>query len=407
MTARDLDLVLVGATGFVGRLTARHLAEHAPGGVRIGLAGRSAERLVSLRRSLPTAAQEWPLTTVDVTDPAAVAELAARTRVVVSTAGPYLRYGLPLVQACANAGTDYADLTGETIFVRRSIDTGHAPAMASGARIVHSCGFDSIPSDLGVGLNALRATAEGQGLLGPTVLHVVDTRGGLSGGTIDSLRQQIIEASADLRLRALVASPEALLPEWPTVRPRRGRRRSPVDRDPVSGVWQAPFPMGVYNGQIVRRTDALSGTAGPDFAYREVVDTRTGLLGAVTAAAVALGPSAVVAGMGNGLTRAILDRLLPVPGAGPSEAARRRGRFTVQVVSITTAGAVYRTRVGAERDPGYDGTAIMLGQSALALAMDRGRPGRAGVLTPMAALGEALVPRLRACGFSIETERLS
>lgn len=159
---RELDLVLVGATGFVGRLTARHLLDHAPDGLRIGLAGRSPERLARIRSELGSAASGWPLITVDVTDPAQAAALASRARVVVSTVGPYLRYGLALVQACAEAGTDYADLTGETLFVRRSIDSADERARASGARIVHSCGFDSVPSDLGVGLNAVQATADGQ-----------------------------------------------------------------------------------------------------------------------------------------------------------------------------------------------------------------------------------------------------
>ena len=146
----EFDLVLLGASGFVGRLTARYLAEHAPAGLRVALAGRSVDRLISVRSALPGAASIWPVLTVDTLDVAAVTDLAGRTRAVASTVGPYLRYGLPLVEACAAAGTHYADLTGETLFVRRSIDAAHETARASGARIVHSCGFDSVPSDLGV-----------------------------------------------------------------------------------------------------------------------------------------------------------------------------------------------------------------------------------------------------------------
>ena len=211
--SRELDLVLVGATGFVGRLTARYLAEHAPAGLRIGLAGRSAERLERVRSTLPETALRWPLITLDTLDVAAVADLAARTRVVVTTVGPYLRYGLPLVKACAAAGTHYADLTGETLFVRQSIDAANEIARASGARIVHSCGFDSIPSDLGVGLTAARATADGAGELTSAVLHVLNLRAGISGGTIDSLRQQFIETEDDPAARQLAGDPRALVDE--------------------------------------------------------------------------------------------------------------------------------------------------------------------------------------------------
>ncbi|HEU4545809.1 MAG TPA: saccharopine dehydrogenase NADP-binding domain-containing protein, partial [Microlunatus sp.] len=210
---RELDLVLVGATGFVGRLTARYLAEHAPAGLRIALAGRSADRLAQVRSTLPGPGQAWPVIVVDVQDDAAAAELADRTRVVATTVGPYLRYGLPLVTACAAAGTHYADLTGETLFVRRSIDAAHEVARASGARIVHSCGFDSVPSDLGVGLTAARATADGAGELTSAVLHVTRLRGGISGGTIDSLRQQVIEAADDPAARRLTTNPWALVDE--------------------------------------------------------------------------------------------------------------------------------------------------------------------------------------------------
>ncbi|HEU5483391.1 MAG TPA: saccharopine dehydrogenase NADP-binding domain-containing protein, partial [Microlunatus sp.] len=232
---RDLDLVLVGATGFVGRLTARHLAEHAPAGLRVGLAGRSADRLAAVRDSLPQRAADWPLIPVEALDDAAVAALAARACVVASTVGPYLRYGLPLVRACAEAGTHYADLTGETLFVRRSIDAAHRPAGDSGARIVHSCGFDSVPSDLGVGLTAAHAADAGRTELGSAVLHVRSLRGGISGGTIDSLRQQVIEAERIPELRRLLGEPQALVDDLTGTDYGSSGRRRPVARDPRTG----------------------------------------------------------------------------------------------------------------------------------------------------------------------------
>jgi short subunit dehydrogenase-like uncharacterized protein len=408
-TGRELDVVLVGATGFVGRLTARQLAEHSPSGLRIGLAGRSAERLEETRSALPPSARSWPMITVDVLDEGDAAALASRTKVVASTVGPYLRYGLPLVRACAASGTHYADLTGETVFVRRSIDAAHEIARASGARIVHSCGFDSIPSDLGVGLTAERAAQENAGELTSTVLHVQRLRAGISGGTIDSLRQQVIEAEHDPAVRRLTASRWALVDEPSGGRdgssgPPHGHR--PIERDDRTGSWQAPFVMGAYNRQIVYRSNfLLDWSYGRDFGYREVVDTGRGPRGAVGAGALAVGTGALMAGMTFAPTRSLLDRILPKPGEGPDERRRRHGAFRIAVDAETTSGVRFRTTVGADLDPGYDGTAVMLAESALTLAAGSDL-GPAGVVTPMAALGSRLPERLRDQGFMVTTERL-
>jgi short subunit dehydrogenase-like uncharacterized protein len=406
---RELDLVLVGASGFVGRLTARHLAEHAPAGLRVALAGRSTERLASVRSTLFGAGQRWPLITIDVLDGVGVADLATRSRVVVSTVGPYLRYGLPLVKACARAGTHYADLTGETLFVRRSIDAAHQIARANGARIVHSCGFDSVPSDLGVGLTAARAAAEGAGVLTSAVLHVRRLRGGISGGTVASLRQQVIETEHDPDARGLVTNPRALVDDvsgslYGSSSTAHGR--SPLARDDRSGSWQAPFVMGAYNRQIVIRSNALAGWPyGREFAYREVVDTGRGPLGAVVAAAIMVWTGALMAGIAFGPARSLLDRVLPQPGQGPDDRRRRNGTFRFEVQAETASGARYRTTVGDERDPGCDGTAVMLGESAISLATDSGL-GAGGVVTPMVALGTCLPQRLRDQGFTMTTDRI-
>ena len=189
---RELDIVLFGATGFVGRLTAQHLAGEAAPGLRIALAGRSLTRLQDLARDLGPAAADWPLLAVDASDEDAVADLARRTRVVVTTVGPYLKYGVPLAAACAVAGTHYCDLTGEVLFVHRSIAANHDTARRTGARIVHACGFDSVPSDLGVFLTAEAARADGADL-DRTHLVVRSLRGGISGGTIDTARTEADE----------------------------------------------------------------------------------------------------------------------------------------------------------------------------------------------------------------------
>ena len=340
-------------------------------------------------------------------DDEAAAELAARTRVVATTVGPYLRYGLPLVIACAAAGTHYADLTGETLFVRRSIDAAHQIAVASGARIVHSCGFDSVPSDLGVGLSAARATADGAGELTSAVLHVTRLRAGVSGGTIDSLRQQAIETADDPVARRLITNPWALVDEVAgRAYGSSGTRASWPTRNDRTGSWQAPFVMGAYNGQIVHRSNALSGWPyGRELTYREVVDTGRGPRGAVTAAGIVVGAGALMRGMSIPVTRSLLDRVLPKPGQGPDERQRSRGAFRIEVRAETTSGARYCTTVGADLDPGYDGTAVMLGESALSLAGDSGL-GPPGVDTPMVALGATLPQRLRDHDFTVSTERL-
>ncbi|MBA3529336.1 MAG: hypothetical protein H0T91_08535 [Propionibacteriaceae bacterium] len=235
-------------------------------------------------------------------------------------------------------------------------------------------------------------------------------RGGLSGGTIDSMRQQLIQVSSDPGLRARVSRPLALVdgpaPESAARRSTQPRRRvtTGISRDARSGIWQARFAMGGFNRQIVLRSNALAGWPyGPAFRYREVVDTGRGPIGAAKAAVVSAGTTAFMIAMFLAPTRRVLNRLLPDPGQGPSEQTMRRGRFLVEVVAETTTGACYRTRIGADCDPGYSGTAVMLGESALCLALDGDVADRAGVLTPMTAMGEALAVRLRRHDFTVST----
>ncbi|KRE40380.1 saccharopine dehydrogenase family protein [Knoellia sp. Soil729] len=419
---REFDLVLVGATGFVGRLTAAHLAEHAPTSVRIALAGRSESRLADVRSSLPDAAADWPLLVVDTTDSAAVADLAARTRVVVTTVGPYAKLGMPLASACAAAGTHYADLTGEVLFVRDSIEANHAEAERTGAKIVHSCGFDSIPSDLGVWKTAQRVAADGEGTLGETLLHVRTLRGGVSGGTIDSMRQQAIESGADPARRRAVSDPYGLSPDREAEPPSRNRPSGPKPSgiagalskaqalsgtrfDEVTQRWVAPFFMASFNTRIVRRSNALTHWSyGREFRYDEVMDTGRGSMGAVKAGLTSAVLGGLFAGMSTAPTRSVLDRVLPKPGEGPSEDTQAKGRFVMEVETTATTGARYRTKVAAPYDPGYSGTAIMLGQAGLSLVQDELDP-RGGVLTPAVALGDALVGRLEGFDFEFCTIR--
>lgn len=394
---RDYDIVLLGASGFVGRFTARHLAAAAPAGARIAIAGRSRARLQEVARDLGV---DWPILEVDTGDDAAVARMAASTKVVATTVGPYLRYGMGVASACARAGTSYADLAGESVFVARSVEHNHDVAVDSGARIVHSCGFDSIPSDLGVGL---AHTAAGGVPIVAATLRVRSLRGGISGGTIDSLRQQMQEAKTDASARRLIGNPYALTP-GPSVR-LPGRRAAGWGSE--RGAWEAPFVMGAYNRQIVQRSNYLTDWSyGQLLQYREVVATGRGLSGFARAAAITAGTGALVAGMSFPPTRALLDRLLPSPGSGPSSDAIEHGRFVLDVDIYPVEGQSVRTRIAAPFDPGYGGTGVMLGESALSLALDQ-LADRAGVLTPMVAMGESLAARLRAQRFTLTVTALS
>ena len=403
---RELDVVVFGATGFVGSLTAAYLAEHAPPTTRVGLAGRSLDRLTATRTALGPRAADWPLIVADSSEPASLAALAARTTAVASTVGPYARYGLPLVEACAAAGTHYADLTGEVLFVRDSIDAHDGAARASGARIVHACGFDSVPSDLGTLLVHEAVQADAAGEMTDTALLLVSARGGVSGGTIDSLRTQVDVSRGDAGLRRTLGDPYALSPDR-AAEPALGREGDQLlpARDELLGRWTAPFVMAPFNTRVVRRSNALLGHAyGAGFRYREVMGVGRTPLAPVLAGAVSAGLAVLAGGMALPPARFVLDRVLPKPGDGPSEKTRRTGHFTVEVHSRTTTGAHYVATVSAQGDPGYTATAVMLGESVLSLALDD-LPPRAGVLTPATAMGGVLTARLRAAGFTMTVAR--
>src|SRR5215468_2875631 len=404
---RELDVVVFGATGFVGRLAAGYLADHAPPGVRIGLAGRSERRLADVRARLGSAASSWPLLVADCADPASLAALARAARVVATTVGPYRRQGLALVEACASLGTDYADLTGEVLFMRDSIDRYHGVAVGTGARIVHSCGFDSIPSDLGVLLLHHAARADDAGDLQDTTLAVTALRGGISGGTLASLMGQQDEVRVSAVRRQMVADPYALSPDR-AAEPDLGDERDLdwVRYDGGLRMWMGPFVMAGINTRVVRRSNALQGWAyGRRFRYREVTGFGAGPAAPVLGAAVSSALKALEAGLAFPPSRALLGRLLPGPGEGPGEKTRRAGYFRMEIHTQTSAGARYLAKIEARGDPGYAATSVMLGESALCLALDRDRlPARAGVLTPATALGIALADRLKSAGHTLTAQ---
>ena len=395
---RDHDIVVYGATGFVGVLTAKYLAGQAPPEVRIALGGRSQAKLEKTRADLGV---DWPLVVADSQDRDAVAALAESTRVVATTVGPYGKYGKPLLEACAAAGTHYADLTGEVLFMRWAIDAADAEARANGARIVPTCGFDSIPSDIGTLLLHEEAQAGGHGELEETFFVVKAMKGGASGGTIDTARSTVDTVKKDPPSRRLLADPYALSPDRDSELDLGSERDSlkPFHDDRLGG-WMAPFVMGSVNTRVVRRSNALLDHAyGRQFRYRELMRTGGGPLGLAKAGGVAGGIAGMFAGFATPGARQLLDRVLPDPGEGPDEDTRENGFFNIDIHTTTSNGKRLRCEIRVKGDPGYKATAVMLGESALCLAFDD-LPQAAGVLTPASAMGRVLADRLNAAGHS-------
>ncbi|MDX2014791.1 MAG: saccharopine dehydrogenase NADP-binding domain-containing protein [Myxococcaceae bacterium] len=408
MSTREWDVVLFGATGFTGALTAEYLAKHAPAELKLALAGRSRDKLEAVKQGLGPAGARFGVLVADVSTPASLAAVAASTKVLVTTVGPYAKYGLPVVEACAKAGTHCCDLTGEPQFMRRSIDGYDALAKSTGARIVHTCGFDSIPSDLG--LLVLHDFAKAQGLSGQfkrATLAVLGAKGGFSGGTIASMVNGIEEATADRSLRKLFADPYALSPDRAN-EPDLGRQRDQtgLEKDDFLGTWTAPFVMASINTRVVRRSNALLGYPyGKELRYRETTSLK-GVQGLIFGGVMTVGLGAVVASQLFGPTKKLVGALLPKPGEGPDKATRESGYFKIRIEAESVEGERLHARVVGTADPGYGETAKMLSEAALCLALDEAKlPKVAGVLTPATAMGLVLVERLRAAGMTFEAKR--
>jgi short subunit dehydrogenase-like uncharacterized protein len=384
---RDFDLVVFGATGFTGGLTADYLARNGPDGLRWALAGRSLDKLESARNHLATidpALADLELLLADVGDPASLADVAGRTRVVITTVGPYLSYGEPLVAACAEAGTDYVDLTGEPEFVDRMYVAHHATAERTGARIVHACGFDSIPHDLGA-----YYTVQQLGASGPVTMRgVVRAAAQPSGGTFHSAMTQFSRAKT---MRSAYADRRRAEPK-----PEGGRSSRAVSgkphRDKALGYWLLPLP--TIDPIIVARSGAALPAYGPKFRYSHYAGTKTLRF----AAAGAVGVSAMaVAAQIKPVRNLLLGRVKQ--GEGPSEGRREKSWFRVDFVGEGD-GRTIHTRVSGG-DPGYTETSKMLAESALCLAFDD-NPPTAGQVTTAQAMGDNLMARLQKAGLRFE-----
>ncbi|MDX2931535.1 saccharopine dehydrogenase family protein [Streptomyces ipomoeae] len=377
---RAYDIVLFGATGFVGELTAEYLAAHAPEGLRWAIAGRSEEKLRALRERLPGGA-EIDVLRADVSDPESLRELALHARVVATTVGPYITYGEELVAACADAGTDYLDLTGEPEFVDLTFVRHDARARETGARLVHAAGFDSIPHDLGVYFTVRQLPED----VPITVDGFVRASGMFSGGTFNSA------LTGFSRTRQTLAAAQDRKRHEPRTVGRRAH--APVSAPRFAkevGAWAIPLP--TIDAQVVQRSARALHRYGPDFRYRHYAAVRTlpfavggvAFVGALLAAAQV--PPA---------RRWLGDRLKP--GEGPSAEKRAKSWFSVRFVGEGGGRRVFTEVAGG--DPGYGETAKMFAESALCLAFDD-LPATAGQVTTAVAMGDALIERLRAAGIT-------
>ena len=392
---RRFDLVVFGATSFVGQILCRVLLE--AGAVKWAMAGRSESKLREVRSRLGDGAKEVELLVADAADQAALKALCVQTKVVISTVGPYALYGSSLVEVCANTGTDYCDLTGEPQWIRQMLERHEAAAKASGARIVHCCGFDSIPSDVGVHFLQRAAISRFGQPLERVKTRVKAMRGAASGGTIASVMNLVEEASKSSALRRELADPYSLCP--------RGAERSKVRQPSLNATgfdadfkaFTAPFVMAAINTRIVHRSNALSGHRyGSEFRYDEAMLMGPGLAGRVRSLGLTAGIGVFMGAAAVAPVRWALTRfVLPKPGEGPTPEAQAQGFWDFRLFGTTADGRTLRAKVTGERDPGYGSTAKMVAQAGLCLANEVAKtnsPG--GFWTPATLMGDALIERL-------------
>jgi short subunit dehydrogenase-like uncharacterized protein len=377
--SKPFDIVIYGATGFTGRLVAEYLQTRHPigGPITWAMAGRSNAKLVSVRDEMGLPA-ETPLVVADATDQASLDAMVTSAKVIITTVGPYQLYGEALVEACARLGTDYVDLCGEPAWMRMMIDSHEAAAKASGARIVFSCGFDSIPSDLGIQMLQERVIARDGAPAARVDGRVMAMKGTFSGGTKASLMATMAAAAKDPRILEYLRDPFSLTPGF--TGPAQPHGMKPYE-DAAIGAWVAPFVMAPINTRNVHRSNFLLGHAyGADFVYEEMLVTGPGERGEMIAKAVAADKSMA---SDDG----------PKPGEGPSKEEREAGHYDISFIARPAGHDPISVRVTGDRDPGYGSTSKMIAESALCL-IDEASSAAGGIWTPAAVMGPALRARL-------------
>ncbi|HMY28282.1 MAG TPA: saccharopine dehydrogenase NADP-binding domain-containing protein [Agitococcus sp.] len=393
------QLVVYGATSFVGQLLTRYLVQTYGVNQQLkwAIAGRSASKLNELKQNLGSGASQLATIIADAQDESALKAMCQQTKVVVSTVGPYALYGSSLVKVCATLGTDYCDLTGEPQWIARMIEQYESVAQASGARIVHCCGFDSIPSDLGT----FYLQQQAQQRLGQTCsqvkFRVKAIRGGFSGGTVASMMELFSEISKNPSLRKVMANPYALCPPSNQQKPKQPNLQfAQYDKD--AEAWSAPFVMAGINTKVVHRSNALSNYAyGTQFIYDETMLTGKGLIAGAVAVGASVGLAGFVAAAVIPPTRRILQKIVPQAGEGPTPKQQEQGFYDIRLIGLTDNGQRLTAKVTGDRDPGYGSTAKMLGEAAVCLATDISKNDKiGGFWTPSTALGQRLIDRLQA-----------
>ena len=380
MTSKKFDIVVYGATGFTGRLVAEYLAAHYKGDRQLkwAMAGRSLDKLKSVRDAVG-APSDTPLVVADASDPASLKAMVEQTKSVITTVGPYMLYGNELLAACVASGVDYFDLCGEPIWMRQKIEQHEAAAKESGSRIVFSCGYDSLPFELGV-FYAQKEAKKALGAAAPRVKgRVRKMVGTFSGGTAASMRALFEAAARDQSLVALLKNPFSLTPGFEGPKQPPGNR--PVHDEELK-TWTAPFVMANINTRNVHRSNMLLGFPyGKDFVYDEMVITGPGEQGEATAKKIMAANNKL---SGNDV---------PKPGEGPSKEEREAGHYDLLFVAIAPDGRQVRAAVKGDRDPGYGSTCKMISECAICLLRDT-PDVKAGIWTPGAAMGDHLIKRL-------------
>lgn len=396
-SSREFDIIVWGATGFTGTLVAKYLLRQygTDGDLRWAIAARSQEKLDDLQTELGVDEQQLKMIVADSFDSGALDNLARRTHVVITTVGPYALYGSALVEACVKSGTHYCDLAGEVQWIRKMIDQHHERAQTTGARIVHCCGFDSVPMDIGVWFLQEEARQRFGQYCESIRMLVKATKGSASGGTVASLINLIEESRKDRAVARILVNPYSLNPE--------GERDGPDERDQQNVIydadahsWTAPFVMAAVNTKIVRRSHALLGYPyGKDFRYREAVMTGDGMTGWAKGAAMTAALGSLVVGASYSTTRKLLQKfVLPEPGEGPDKEMQQKGFFNLLQIGVLPDGSHLKSRITGDQDPGYGSTSKMLSECAVCLAKDDIDVG-GGVWTPASSMARPLLKRLR------------
>jgi short subunit dehydrogenase-like uncharacterized protein len=396
MTQAQYDIIVFGATSFVGQIITEYLLKQFPGEqLSWAIAGRSEEKLIALKNKLGESAKDLPMMLADANDFEALKNLCQQTKVIMTTVGPYDLYGEPVVKACVETGTDYCDLTGEAHWIKRMLDKYEAAAKTSGARIVHCTGFDSIPSDLGV-YHLQREARKAFGIHCHDVrLRIKNMRGSASGGTIATALNIAKLVKSDPQVKQVLVNPYALCP------PEHGyitrQQSDKLQFDKTFDSWVGPFFMASINTRIVHRSNALSKDSyGSDFKYNEGVMTGKGWQAKVKARGIYWGLAAFFAGASIGPIRAFLSRfVLTKPGDGPDERAQMKGFYDFRFIGVTAQGEQIITKVYGDRDPGYGSTAKIMSQAAVCLAQDVDAKIEGGFWTPATLMGDTLLERLQ------------